>query len=227
VYRFARGQAAGGTSIRARRTHDGADVAPSAPRVQRRPARTAVLWLAVLLAWFGSATAALVQAATEYSADAVKAAFLYRFTSYVAWPAEPSSSAPLEIAVLGAPSVAEALAHLLPEQRVDGRPLQLRAIDDVSQLGNAQVLYVGAGPSERLRAIVRALDSRPVLLVGDQEDALRAGAVLNFVLVDRRVRFEVSLTAAARTGLVIRAPLLSVAHRVEGVARVDGNGSGS
>jgi hypothetical protein len=43
--------------------------------------------------------------------------------------------------------------------------------------------------------------------------------VLNFVTVDKRVRFEVSLTAAERAHLKISADLLSVAIRVHGGRR--------
>jgi hypothetical protein len=45
------------------------------------------------------------------------------------------------------------------------------------------------------------------------------GSVLNFVIVDKRVRFEISLTAAERAGLKISSELLSVAVRVHGGRR--------
>jgi hypothetical protein len=43
--------------------------------------------------------------------------------------------------------------------------------------------------------------------------------VLNFVTVDKRVRFEISLIAAERAGLRISSELLSVAIRVHGGRR--------
>jgi hypothetical protein len=57
--------------------------------------------------------------------------------------------------------------------------------------------------------------SRPLFcLVTDEEQDLDAGGVVNFVLVDQRVRFEVSLPAAERSGVTISSELLSVAYRV-------------
>ena len=40
--------------------------------------------------------------------------------------------------------------------------------------------------------------------IDDEEGGLNAGGALNFLMIDRRVRFEVSLTAADRAGLKVR-----------------------
>lgn len=53
-----------------------------------------------------------------------------------------------------------------------------------------------------------------MLIVSNTPRGLDVGSMINFLLVDRRVRFEVSLPAAKRSGLRISAELLSVASRV-------------
>jgi len=57
------------------------------------------------------------------------------------------------------------------------------------------------------------------LLVTDEEGGLNAGSSLNFLTIDQRVRFEISLAAADRSGLKISAELLGVAVRVRGGAK--------
>jgi hypothetical protein len=54
-----------------------------------------------------------------------------------------------------------------------------------------------------------------VLVVADAQDGLRHGAMVNFQLVDQRVRFEISLRNAKAAGLVLSSRLLSAAIRVE------------
>lgn len=183
------------------------------PRSRARAPLPGAASLCVLLCLALGVADAGAAAPPAYPADAVKAAFLYRFTGFVDWPAPHDG--PFTIAVLDAPAVADALAKLLPNQTVGGRPAYVRAIARVDEVGDAQVVFVGPGPESRLRDVARSLASRPVLVVADQPDALAAGAVLNFVVVERRVRFEVSLASAARNGLVLRSGLLSVAQRVE------------
>jgi hypothetical protein len=53
------------------------------------------------------------------------------------------------------------------------------------------------------------------LLVTENESGLDGGAVINFVEVNRNLRFEISLNAADRSGLKVNSALLSVAARVE------------
>jgi hypothetical protein len=80
------------------------------------------------------------------------------------------------------------------------------------------MLYVGPEHADFLRAMGPGGNS-PILIVTDEVQGLDRGGVLNFVTVDKRVRFEVSLTAAERARLKISADLLSVAIRVRGGRR--------
>jgi hypothetical protein len=172
--------------------------------------------LAVLLS---SAPAARVHAADEqYSEDAVKAAYLYRFAGYVEWPEESVAGHPFTIATFNAPGIARQLRRLLPGHPIHGRVAQVREVTRAQDVGDAQVLYVGSGHSEFLGMLATGAD-RAVLLVTGDERGLDMGSVLNFVTVDKRVRFEISLTAAERAGLKISSELLSVAIRVHGGRR--------
>lgn len=58
-----------------------------------------------------------------------------------------------------------------------------------------------------------------MLVVTDEEGGIDAGSTINFLTLDRRVRFEVSLTAASRARLKISSQLLTVAVRVFGGTR--------
>lgn len=156
-----------------------------------------------------------VLSAPAYSEDAVKAAYLYRFTQYIEWPEAAPSDVPFTIAVLDAPGVAAELRRILPNHRIKNSAAQVREIARVQDMGSAQMLYIGSAQIDRVRNVVAALQARPVLVVTDAERGLAAGSVLNFVMLEHRVRFEVSLVAAGRSRLRISAELLGVATRVE------------
>ncbi len=183
-----------------------------------------VLAGAVLLNLVAGSLAAVsaARAADAYSEDAVKAAYLYRFAGYVDWPDEESANAPFTIAVLGSPSIARELRRLLPSLPINHRPAEVREVTGVRDLSKPQILYVGAGHADFLRAM--PTNGHPMLLVTDQEGGLEAGSVLNFLTVDHRVRFEVSLTAADRARLKISSELLTVAVRVLGGRRQSRDG---
>jgi hypothetical protein len=165
------------------------------------------------------AAAVPAYAAPGYSEDSVKAAYLYRFTQYIEWPTSTASTEPFTIAVLNAPGVAEELERLLPDHPIKNTVAQVRVITRISELGHAQMLYLGAAPSDRLRSLIESIAFGPVLLVTDSEEGLELGSVLNFVTVENRIRFEVSLTAADKSRFRISSELLAVAARVRGGSR--------
>jgi hypothetical protein len=72
------------------------------------------------------------------------------------------------------------------------------------------------GPGHDSELSLTGITSRPVLVVTENDRGLDQGGEINFLLVDRRLRFEVSLLAADRAGLKISSELLSVAVRVRG-----------
>ncbi len=164
------------------------------------------------------ALASLARAEQPHSESAVKAAYLYRFASYVEWPDKSASGHPFLIDIMGDPDVARELRHLMPGHLINDEPVQVREVTRVEDLDGPQILYVGADHAAFLHAL--RTGGRPlILLVTDDDQGLDLGGVLNFVTVDKRVRFEVSLTAAERAHLKISADLLSVAIRVHGGRR--------
>ncbi len=173
-----------------------------------------------LAAVFAAATPA--NAVQGHSEDSVKAAYLYRFTQYIEWPTSPPSTEPFTIAVLNAPRVAEELERLLPDHPIKNSVARVRFITRISDLGHPQMLYVGAAPPDRLRSLVASIAFGPVLLVTDSEEGLAMGGVLNFITVENRVRFEVSLTAADKSRFRISSELLAVAAHVRGGSRQTG-----
>jgi YfiR/HmsC-like len=165
------------------------------------------------------ATAPQSRAADGNSEDAVKAAYLYRFVGYVGWPSGGSASKPFTIAVLDAPGVARELRRLLPGHPLKGGIAQVWEISRVQDCGAAQVLFVGAGHADFLNAVNSTVVSKSILLVTDEAGGLQSGSMVNFLTIDHRVRFEISLSAADRVHLRISSELLSIAIRVQGGRR--------
>jgi YfiR/HmsC-like len=183
-------------------------------------ARVKAMWMplassALVSVMAAAAAATPARSATAYSEDAVKAAYLYRFTQYVEWPESAPAGTAFTIAVMGSPAVAAELRRLLPNHTIKNATAQVREISRVQDLGPAQMLYIGTPQTERVREAISVIAARPVLVVTDAEHGLLMGSVLNFVRLEHRVRFEVSLTAADRSQLRISAELLGVATRVQ------------
>jgi hypothetical protein len=181
-------------------------------------ARAFLLFLLTILA--ASQPAFAQSAASERQ---VKAAFLYRFTEYVQWPEEAfaRSDAPLVIGVIADDGVASELGSVTSGRVVRGHPVAVRALKDGEALTGIHVLFIGDAANARLAQLVKAA-AGPVLVVTEAQDALARGSVINFVVSERRVRFEIALAPAAARSLTLGAGLLSVALNVRKDSRMPG-----
>lgn len=184
----------------------------SAPALSARIAVSMVL--AALL--FGLAPPSRAQTAGTEAEYQVKAAFLYKFLSFVEWPAAVfrHGDAPIVIGVLGAEPLAEELSRVVVSRTVNGRTVTVRRISGGDPVSDLHVLFVGRTQGARLSAIVAAAPGQALLVVTESTDGLSAGSIINFLVVDDRVRFDVALYRAEQTGLRISARLLSVARKV-------------
>jgi hypothetical protein len=147
----------------------------------------------------------------------VKSALLYRFINYFEWPAGsfPEPGTPFTIGIVGADARAGELEEFAAGRTVLNRPLAVRRFRPADTAFPAHLVFVGAQESAALGRIARAAPAYAVI-VSETEDGLRQGAVINFVIVNGQVRFDISLEAARKRNLRVSSRLLAVAHSVQG-----------
>ena len=171
------------------------------------------------LFYAGLIVAALVPAAwaqTGVTERGVKAAFVYKFLGYVEWPATAFAQpdAPIVVGVIGADDIAGELADATRGRLIGSHPIEVRRLRPGDALTGLHALFIGAAERTRLATLARPALARNILVITESEDALDFGSIINLILVDGRVRFEVSLDAAEKAGLKLSSRMLAVAHLV-------------
>ena len=172
--------------------------------------------LAVLIAQLAPGRAAAGQSESERALERrVKAAFLYRFTEFVNWPDSAYSrpDSPFVIVVVGADALADEVRQITAGRTVSGRSVEVRRASEGDSIPLAQMVFLAETDRARQAASIRAAP-RNALVVTEIDGALAQGSVINFVIVDGRVRFEISLEAAEKRGLRMSSRLLAVAQAV-------------
>jgi YfiR/HmsC-like len=158
------------------------------------------------------AVAAQAQSATEYQ---VKAAFLFNFAKFVEWPADAfAADVPLQICVLGQDPFGRDFEQVIEDKTVNGHRLEVAHPEGVPQARACQILFIASSEKSRLREILTGLKGASVLTVGDTPGFAQLGGIINFVLDDNRVRFEINQKAAELMRLKLSARLLTVAKLV-------------
>lgn len=148
----------------------------------------------------------------------IKAAYILNFTRYASWPgaALADPRAPLVICLMG--QGASDIARQLQNRAAGGRPLELRTPARIEDTGECHALYLGQSERQRQSALLARLRDQAVLTIGDSSSFLADGGIINMMLVEGSIRFEVNLAAAKRSGMSLNPRVLALADRVLGGA---------
>ncbi|HEX6504053.1 MAG TPA: YfiR family protein [Terriglobales bacterium] len=173
-------------------------------------------WWPFLILCFVLISAELTHAQRQPTEYEIKAAFVYNFAKFVEWPPEafskPSDS--VRLCVLGNHSLASDLQQLIAGKTIGTRAVEVQRVSPL-QITGCHVLFVGTLESWRLQQVLESARGTHVLTVGDIPGFIEQGGVINFILDQNRIRFEVNLKAAQDAGLKLSSKLLSLAKAVE------------
>lgn len=188
------------------------------PQPNRAWALLAAALSCVLFAFFCLTAIGAQSGAHEANLERnVKAAFLYKFLGYVDYPqhAMPAGGEALVIGILGADDVAQELGRIAAGRSMNGRAVVVRKLRSADAPGKVHLLFIGDDDAAETHKALAAVRQLPVLTVTETGRNLRQDSVINFRVVDERVRFEVSLDAAEKNNLKLSSRLLAVAYKVQ------------
>jgi hypothetical protein len=160
-----------------------------------------------ILAALATPAGAAPDPAPEYQ---VKAAFLFKFGDFIDWPraAFAAPDSPAVVCVLGEDPFGENLDKTVAGKRIGDRTIMVRRVTRVGDSAGCHILFIA--PKQDTPATMSALRGTNVLTVTDAAPATNAG-IINFVIKDNHVRFEIDDAAASANGLGISSKLLSLA----------------
>lgn len=171
-----------------------------------------IVWVWVLLS-IGYSLYAEPPSSREYL---VKGAFLYNFAKFVGWPEEALQDDQIHIilCVFGKDPFGDALASVKGKS-VKDRKVVIKHCATLDELEKCHILFIGRSEEQNLSEILAKVKNWNTLTVSDMEGFAQSGGVINFVTVEKKIRFEINLDAAERTGLKISSKLLRLAKIVK------------
>jgi hypothetical protein len=163
----------------------------------------------------------------------VKAAFLYNFIKFVDWPKKKvtDNNEPIIIGIIGKDPFGKTFKPIANRQ-VKGKDVIIKRFKSLKELEESRnknkselhqqieairkchLLFICRSEKQKLKEILNIVKGHYVLTVGDTEGFLESGSVIEFVMTERKVRFEINMTAARRAKLKIRSQLLRLAEKI-------------
>ena len=179
-------------------------------------------------------TAQRTQADTAQSREyQIKAAFLYNFIKFVDWPEEKTSDSnePITIGIIGRDPFGDAFEPIkdkpvkgqkvivrhfegLEELKKSGEESKLDKHPQIEAIRKCHMLFICRSEKQNLEEIIESIKNDSILTIADIQDFLEVNGIINFVMEEKKVSFEVNVTAAKRAKLKIRSQLLRLATRI-------------
>jgi len=160
------------------------------------------------------------QVAQEYD---LKAAFLCKFALFVEWPtnAFPDAKTPITIGVLGSDPFGKKLEEAVRNGIVQKRRLEIEtysSVEAITKLADetnktCHILFVSQSESGKLGRIFAGLKGRHILTVGESDRFCQSGGIIQFVIVENRIRFIINQDAAKAAKIKLSATLLDLAEK--------------
>ncbi len=183
---------------------------------RNKPLALTIVYMFVVCVFVAISTplcAAQIPKATEYE---VKAAYLFNFGKFVNWPSNGPAGGEDDfvICVLGQDPFGASLRTTVAGEKVGGKPVTAKRIVTRDEGSHCRIIFISASEQPRLKQILTDFTPSNALTVSDMPDFTARGGMIQFVMRDNKVRFQVNLTAAERAGISLSSELLKVAANV-------------
>lgn len=154
-------------------------------------------------------------AAEETLEARVKAAFIYNFAKFVEWPAGASNQTHFEICVAGQSPLGKLIDTTLTGKSIRDQAIRIRHIGwNPEALPGCRMLYLSNEDNSGYSRLLNAAREKPVLTISEDSQVSTHQSIIQFMLVDGKVRFAINQNSAREAQLKISAKLLEVAIRI-------------
>ena len=158
-------------------------------------------------------------AASEPHAETeVKAVYIYNFASFVSWPRQSSGEAQsrFQICALGDNPVTELLGQVIEGEKINGRPMRFRSVASSADATDCQILFLATSDKQLIAQALGAVQTLPVLTVGEQPGFAHRGGHIELSLRGNRIHPIINRQSVDRSKLRISAKLYRLATVLQG-----------
>jgi hypothetical protein len=156
----------------------------------------------------------VVDVQKEYN---VKGAYIYSFGRYAKWPVEAFANEhdPFLIGVVGTAPLDPILQRIGESKTINGRKVAIHQYATIEDAQFCHILFVSRSvPVEDQQLLLARSKNSSTLSVGETQGFTEWGGVINFVLQQDSVKFEINVQAAREKQISIDAKLLRLAKLV-------------
>ncbi len=144
-----------------------------------------------------------------------KAVFTINFIRYIGW-SDKAKEGDFVIGVVKSKEISDWLRNLSKGKKFGFQNVIIKEFKSPADVTYCQVLYIPSNInlSKNASTIIDNLGSESTLIITEKEGATKYGAMINFVIRDDKLKFEIHKANAQKSGLQISSKLETMAAAI-------------
>lgn len=154
------------------------------------------------------------QPQTEAEELNLKAAFIYNFTRFIEWDDDVFPNE-FVIGIVGNSMIDEPLEEIAQSHKAANKQIKIRRYNSLDEIEKCNILFISKNVKISLVDILAKSDLKKTLIITEKVNYAQQGAGINFVILDKKLKFEINKKAMTDAGLKVSSQLLKLAIIVD------------
>jgi hypothetical protein len=157
---------------------------------------------------------ALLLASTAFMQTSIPKAqtlFIYNFSRLIEWPAKDRTGNFI-IGVLGTSDIATELELYTKGKKVGMQNIEIVRYKLPAEIQQCHILFITFSKTKLMAEINSMITGKSTLLIAEKAGALDAGAAINFVILEDKMKFELKAENANKYGIKFSSKLQEMAY---------------
>jgi len=142
----------------------------------------------------------------------LKASYIYNFAKMIDWP-KAEKSGNFIIGVYGNSSVYKELIKKYASKNIGNQQIEIKKLSNTPSVGKIHLLYISKDKVDDIATLVTSIEDGAVLVVTESSGALDKGSIINFVIVNNSLKFELNIMGADQHKLIVGSRLKDLAYK--------------
>lgn len=149
----------------------------------------------------------------------LKAGFIERFTRFIEWPANANmddQAQPFVIGVIGDDPFDGNLDKFYKKTSIKNKKVDIHYYSSPDQIKPCNILFISESKHDEIESILKSLKSDSILTMADTDGYAEKGVMINFIIKEDKIRFEINESSIKQSKLKVSHLLLRQATVVNG-----------
>lgn len=144
----------------------------------------------------------------------IKSMFIIKAAEFISWPKSSGidkKGSTFKICIIGSTPLKRELEEvtsgkfiqdqIIPGKKIKGKKVEIIYSDDIDSIPECHIVFISKSHSSKLEDIIKILENKPILTVADSEGFASKGVMLNLVIRNNTVKYEINQAAIKKAKL--------------------------